>query len=282
MLSNGGKLLQTESTNAVIVAMDHGVLLGAREGFVNPRTTLDRVLNGKPDGVLVGASFAQRFQEELRSVPKLTITIAGDLLVSSVIPGEYGSLEHQFQLHQVSELAQLRADAIKLLLIFGKQDGSILANNMRYIAHVAEEARHYDIPVVVEPLLQGTRIDESQQLDPMLIQHACRIAFELGANVLKAPYPGDQKAFSKIVENSPIPILILGGPAKTVRDVLRMVKEATDAGGKGVFFGRNIWGYPHPDKMISAIKAIVHHNSSVDEAMMMLSEHSNDDKALGC
>ncbi len=270
-------LLRTKSGNAVIVAMDHGVLLGATEGFENPKATLDQVLSASPDGVLVGANFARRFQKELLNIPGLTVTIAGDLLVSSVIPGEYGSLEYQIQLHEVTELVRLKADAIKLLLIFGKQEPSSLANNMRYIARVADEAHLYGMPVVVEPLLQGAKIEKSRQLDPLLIQHACRIAFELGADVLKAPYPGDKKAFAKIVEDSPIPILILGGPKmETMSQVLQTVKDAMDVGARGVVFGRNIWAHERPDRVIAAIKAIVHKGVSVKEAMHLYEGGGNE------
>jgi len=106
-----------------------------------------------------------------------------------------------------------------------------------------------------------------------MIRHACRIAFELGADVLKAPYPGKQADFARLVEDSPIPVLILGGPKmNTVREVLQMVKDATDAGGRGVFFGRNVWAHEHPDRIINALKAIVHNRASVDQAMAVLEE----------
>jgi len=123
------KLLNTESGNAVIVAMDHGVLLGATQGFSNPEATLKNVLTAKPDGLLLGANFAYHFKEELESASNLSLTLAGDMLLSSVIPGEYGNLEYQTQLHNVADLAALGADAIKTLLIFGKEDPEILLEN---------------------------------------------------------------------------------------------------------------------------------------------------------
>ena len=57
---------------------------------------------------------------------------------------------------------------------------------------------------------------------------------------------------------------------ETSRRVLETVKGMIDAGGAGVFFGRNIWQYEDPIAMTRALRRIIHENASVDEAIKEL------------
>lgn len=272
MFNTSEKLLQTKSGNAVVVAMDHGIL-GVPKGFENPEVTLDKILGAKPDGLLIGRNFAHKFQGALRKYPELKIVITVDFLAFSTIPGIEGQEEIQGQLFDLEDVKDLNADAVKALLIFGRKDPKVLERNMKYVADLSKKTQKYGIPLVVEPVLWGEKIEESRKSDPQLIGHACRIAFELGADIIKAPYPGNQETFAKMVKNSPIPMLILGGSQMdTSEDILRAVKEATEAGARGVFFGRNIWQHKVPERMVSAIKKIVHKNGSVAEALKLISE----------
>ena len=59
-------LFNEKSSNALIVAMDHG-LLGVQEGFERPEQTLKQVLEGFPDGIMVTPNFARRFHGDVSS-----------------------------------------------------------------------------------------------------------------------------------------------------------------------------------------------------------------------
>jgi len=265
-------LLNTESGNAVFVAMDHGIG-GVKPGFENPKTTLDRVLNADPDGVLIGRNFARKFQDALEAKENLKTVVGADFIIDSVLPGGAPQdIEIQDQVFDVEDVMSVHADGIKALLIFGREDPSVLENNYKYVARLSKRTAQYGIPLVVEPVLWGKMIDKEDKLNAKLLANACRIAFELGADVIKAAYPGDQEAFAKMVENSPVPILILGGPPiSSEEEVLRMIKEAMEVGARGVFFGRNVWTHHSPDKMVEAMKRIVHEHATVEEALGSLS-----------
>lgn len=269
MIGLSEKILQTHSGNALIVAMDHGLVGGAYEGFKNPETTLDKILEGDPDGVMINPSFLHRFQEKLMARPNLKKVVSADIINFSTIPGKDDGLEIQDQLSNVNEIVRMGADAIKTLLVFGREDPVVFANNIKYVARVAEETRRFGIPFIVEPTLWGKKIED--KTNPELIEHAIRIAFELGADVIKAPYTGDEETFAPIVRNSPVPILILGGPkVETTAEVFEMVRGAMNVGARGVIFGRNIWQHEKPSGMIKAIKMIVHEGSSVESALKVL------------
>lgn len=258
-------LLDTESGNAVVVAIDHGQHLGVCEGFENPRETLAKVLSADPDGVIAGVPFLEQFGELLAEHPNLYEIATVDLLHESTFPGESEAAEIHTQVFTVEAAERAGADAVKAALVYGREDPAVLESNIEFIADTAEEAKQSGLPMVVEPTLWGTRAED--EFDPERLAHANRVGFELGASILKSPYATDQSGFEPIPSNAPVPVLIAGGPTMdSDRDVLEMVQGAMAAGARGVMIGRNIWQREDPASMIAAMQAIVHQGASVTEA----------------
>ena len=251
------KILRPDTGKAVIVALDHGLQYGILEGFENPRLTLLKVLNGEPDGVRISGGFLYHFHEELMKNPNLKKIITPDVYDVSITNGEMRGIM-QDQLFSVSEMVRLGADALDAFLILGRKDPLLLEKNMKYLARIIEEAHNFGIPVLIEPLPSE------------FAEKGIRLALELGADGIECPYISDMKRFALIVENSPIPILIAGGAKKDPKEVFQMVKEAQDAGAKGVIFGRNIWQHKNPAGMIKGIKEIVHNKASIEKALEIL------------
>jgi DhnA family fructose-bisphosphate aldolase class Ia len=246
---------------SVFVALDHGLHWGVYEGFEDPGALLDRVLDAGPDGVLGSVPFLRRYRERLDAHDAYTIGTL-DLLYDSTLPGESENAEIHTQVFEAEEAAQV-ADAAKMALVYGREDTGVLQSNVEAVASAARDCREAGIPLIVEPTLWGQRIDD--EFDPDYLGHANRLAFELGADILKSPYP--QSGFEDIVDNAPQPVYIAGGPAAdTDREVLEMVRGACDRGALGVMFGRNIWQRPNPGAIIKAFKRIVHEDATVETA----------------
>ena len=265
-------LFNEKSGNALIVAMDHG-LLGVQEGFERPEQTLKQVLEGSPDGIMVTPNFARRFHGDvLSSSFDLNVIVRVDFIATSTLPGVTANLEIQTSFSDVEEAKELGADAVATFLIFGREDPSIFLKNVAYLGMLSKEAHKCGIPLVVETVLWGNKIVAlGREADGHLLKHACRIAFELGADIIKMPYPGDREEFSEIVESCPVPIMILGGPKTgSIEDMFRTVKDAISSGAKGIFFGRNIWQYKNSINVIKALKCIIHGSNSVDEAIRIM------------
>lgn len=250
---------------SVIVAIDHGLHWGVFEGFEDPAETLDRVLEANPDGILAAVPFLRRFQSRIDEADVHVIATL-DLLYDSTLPGEHDGAEIHSQVFDAEAAASV-ADAAKVALVYGRDDPTVLKENAEFVASAAEECRREGIPLVVEPTLWGNRADD--EFDTDYLAHANRLAFELGANILKSPYPSN--GFDRIVQNAPQPMYIAGGPpVETDREVLKMVRGACDAGALGVMFGRNIWQRDDPGAVIDALSAVVHDDTSVDEAAARL------------
>lgn len=258
-------LLDTESGNAVVVALDHGIGTGAVEQFEDPEATLATVLEGGPDGVLVGPYFAERFDDVLSRSDADTLVTA-DFVSPSSHPGETVGPWVQQRAFSVERLLECDPVGVKSILVFGRDDTRAMERNVEYVTDLAEELRGTGVPNVVETVMWGDGVPARFETDSTYVANACRIGWELGADVLKAPYTGDVESYREIVENSPVPILILGGPSSgSVRTLLEDVAGAMEAGARGIVIGRSIWQTSDPTAVIEALDAIVHHGADVDD-----------------
>lgn len=260
------QLLDGPSGNAVVVAIDHGISNGSLEGFRNPAQTLEAVLAGNPDAVLVGPHFARRFRDRLDQAD-VDIVVAGDALGFSTRPGyNDGELiwEAAFDLDFLLELDPV---GIKVEMVFGSGDTDTHRRILRTIAGMADELRGTGVPLVVEPVMWGAEIPVRFETDPEYVEKATRIAWEYGADILKLPYTGDTATFEPIVQHAPVPAMILGGPSSgTTKALLADVEAAMDSGARGVMIGRSIWQSPDPTKTIDAMRAIIHDGVSAEDA----------------
>lgn len=240
-------------SDRLIVAVDHGLHDGVLPGFEAPGSLLETILEAGVDGLIAGLPFFEAFEEQLASYPEVRRIVTIDHLHESTLPGEDEGAEIQQQVVPVEDAARVGADAIKLVLVYGRSDPAVLRSNIGYVAEAVSTASEMELPVVVEPTLWGQRIEDD--LDGNYLRHANRVAWELGADILKTPYPGDPAEFEPIVEPSPVPVYIAGGPALDSDEaVIEMIHEAVQTGAAGIMFGRNIWQRDDPGSFLEQIR----------------------------
>jgi len=91
---------------------------------------------------------------------------------------------------------------------------------------------------------------------------------EMGADIVKTSYTGDIDSFREVVKGAIIPVIIAGGPMmNSDKELLQMVADSIEAGGRGVSIGRNIFQHRDVTGMTRAIADIVLRNATVDEAL---------------
>ena len=106
-----------------------------------------------------------------------------------------------------------------------------------------------------------------------MVAHCARVGVELGADIVKVPYTGDMESFSDVVSACCVPVVIAGGERMdSTRDVLQMVHDAIKAGGAGISMGRNVIQHPNRIQLVRALRAIVHENATVEEALAIVGE----------
>jgi class I fructose-bisphosphate aldolase len=159
---------------------------------------------------------------------------------------------------------------VKVMLVWGIEP-DVERESIRLISALARECEVQEMPLMIEPVLWGAAIAEDRRSDPDLIAHACRITVEMGADIVKAPYVADAQALAALVRNTPVPIVLLGGPRiDDAYAVPRIAEQARDAGVKGLVFGRNVFQRPNAAHMIRALRALMHQQASVAAATALL------------
>lgn len=268
------KLFNEKSGNSIIVPFDHGGTNGAIKGLEDPYKVVKKTINLGVEGILMHNGLAKATQDmfEGRNAPARILTI--DYILRTCIPGRpSGIYGHGLLRSEQPALDALinAVESVKILLIWGL-DKETQLNNIKMVANIADKCDRWQVPLMVEPVLWGDGISPEDKNNPELIENAARIAFELGADVLKIPYTGDKITFAQIVKRLKIPILILGGPkTKSIRDAFQVAADSIEVGARGVVFGRNVWQHPAMDKVIQILQDIVHCGISVDESIKLKS-----------
>ncbi|HAI85619.1 MAG TPA: hypothetical protein DCL63_01350 [Firmicutes bacterium] len=89
--------------------------------------------------------------------------------------------------------------------------------------------------------------DQEDRSDLKTAAHACRIAVECGADIVKCAYTGDIESFSAIAQSLGVPLVILGGPKmSSVEQVLStrvLPRKAGDAGTTICRISQRIFAY---------------------------------------
>lgn len=95
--------------------------------------------------------------------------------------------------------------------------------------------------------------------EPEDIAWVVRCAIECGVDVVKVPFCGEVKAYRRIVESCPVPVVAAGGPkAGTLQEALVLADNVIKSGAAGMTIGRNIWGFNQPTKALRAFQLVIH------------------------
>lgn len=247
---------------AMILPVDHGLMLGRVSGLEDPRALVQAAAGAGCDGLLMSPGLARAtagiFAD--RQAPARLLTVDTLLYDGEHDPGAATVVA------TVRQAAELGADAVKLLMAWDVPAADRTATARR-IAAVVEEADRWGIPVMAEPTaLRLPRGDEAVELE----LHAARIAMELGAHIIKIAYPGDPAVMKSLEAELGLPVVILGGPrVSTASDLVRMVDEAVTSGASGIVIGRQVWQREDSERMavMSALVDVVHGRQTADEAV---------------
>lgn len=251
------RLFHGPSGRSVVVAIDHVLDHGAVPGLENMARTLEVLMENPPDGLIVRPATLKRYHSLLAGRGGPALIVALDSRMTASAPGGETLGEEHRLVATVEEALALGADAVKVLLIFGRKNLTVHADNVERVARVIAEADRLGVPVMVETVLWGLGIPPGDQHNPDLVPHICRIGVELGADMVKAPYaPG---VFGSLTRELPVPVLILGGArVRDDEDLYRTVAAAMAEGVAGVAIGRNVWQASSPARVTARLKEIVH------------------------
>jgi DhnA family fructose-bisphosphate aldolase class Ia len=250
-----GRLFDPESGRSFITAMDHGVTLGVPEGLEDVASTVERIIAGQPDGVLIGPGIFQKTSHLFahRGAPATILRI--DFFLNHPYLDVHG--EAYRTLISPSEAGVMGADAVIMFLMLGSGGANMFADNIHHVAKAVQEAHRAGLPLIVEAVLWGSHIENKK--DPDQLAFACRMAVEIGADAIKTEYTGDRESMAEIIRSTPAPVLVLGGAkSASPNALLDATRDAMAAGAHGVIYGRNVWQADDPVAIASELRQIIH------------------------
>lgn len=224
------RLINRNTGTTVIVPMDHGMTLGPIPGLENIKTAISSVVKGGIDAVLLHKGHVTDGHRGKGKDVGLIIHLSASTILSP-------EANKKVLVCTVEEALRLGADGVSIHVNLGAPNDSEM---LRDFGEIGKRCSDWGMPLLAMMYTRGQKI--TNEYDVNSIKLAARVANELGADIVKVNFTGDAESFSKVVEGCSIPVLIAGGEkAKSSVDVLKNVKMAMDAGGKGVSIGRNIF-----------------------------------------
>ena len=253
------RILDKKSGNTVIVPMDHGISSGPIEGLTDMKRATNSIAEGGADAVLLHKGIVKAGHRGYGRDIGLIVHLSAS---TSLAPDPLNKV----RVTTVDEAIKLGADAVSVHVNIGAENEPEMLRELGETAQICEE---WGMPLLAMMYPRGQKVTDEH--DVKFVKHAARVGAELGADIIKTNYTGTPESFREVVQGTPIPVVIAGGPKMgTDKEVLEMIKDAMDAGGRGVSIGRNIFQHRNPTKMTRAVADIVHKNISVKEALGIL------------
>jgi fructose-bisphosphate aldolase, class I len=258
------RLLSPATGHGVVVAASHGVMSGPPAGL-RTRAEITDVFDQLElaDAVMVNPGMLPLVERTFlgRNAPGLVLHLDWKNHNRKVYgPGTDGRAEGVLaQLATLEEVAAAGIDAVMTYLYIGQRDTTLERAEIERNARIVRDCERLGLAVIIEPR-SALEAEGEEATGVEVMSTYCRIASDIGADVVKAVWPaGGQEAFAAVVETCLAPVLLAGGPGGDDLESTRMLaQQAMDAGAAGVMFGRRVFRAPDPRGVLGALREIVH------------------------
>ncbi|WII09755.1 2-amino-3,7-dideoxy-D-threo-hept-6-ulosonate synthase [Methanomassiliicoccales archaeon LGM-DZ1] len=261
------RIMDRKTGRAVIIPMDHGISNGPMEGLYDMKATVDAVTNGGATAVIMHKGLIRYSYRGSGKDVGFIIHLSAS---TDVNPAQ---ANHKVTVTTVEEAIKYGADAVSIQINYGDEYESEM---VREAGEISRKCTEWGMPLVIMSYARGHDVNS---FDPHQIAHVARASTELGADLVKVNYTGDIDSFHEVVRGALAPVLIAGGPKmSTDMDVLNMVADSIEAGGRGVSMGRNVFQNKNVEGITRAISKIVLENYSAEEAARFLTDDCSEEK----
>jgi fructose-bisphosphate aldolase/2-amino-3,7-dideoxy-D-threo-hept-6-ulosonate synthase len=246
---------------SIICALDHGM---TSPMFLEP---LADIASRAAETVAGGANVIMMSKGMIRvAEPAFSPTTSLALLLSASGNPD-GDRPQIVQIAEVEEALVLGADAVVLFTALG---GETEPGMIEILASVGRECAALGMPFIAEaefPTTYATVEELKQQYGFEYLRRNVRLCAELGADIVKTNWPGDEDSFGRLVEAANgIPVVLAGGSRLEDAELLERMQVAVEAGAIGCSVGRNIFMHSSPEAITRAIARVIRERWSADKA----------------
>ena len=253
----------------IIVPLDDNLISGTITGIENIKTKLKQIETAKPNAILA-------FSGTLSIIQDYSIPIILNVTASTI----NSCHTNKVIVSSVEKAVKLGADAVAVHInLTSKYESNMIKN----IGKISEECDKFGMPLLAIVYPRGEKFDsngnikdenylqlkESHSEDyTNLVSHCVRLAFELGADIIKTQYTGTIDSFKQVIESAGgKPVVIAGGDKVDAKKLFTMTENAIKAGASGVSIGRNIFNRKDSDKIIYCLQKLIFDNLSAKDIL---------------
>jgi putative autoinducer-2 (AI-2) aldolase len=241
------RIFNPESGRTVMLAFDHGYFMGPTRGLER----LDLVvppLVPHVDALMATRGALRSCVEPTHGKAIVIRSSAGSSVLNDDLSFENRAVD-------IEEAVRMNADCMAIQVFIG---GEGQLQSIKNLTETVDAGNRCGIPT-----LGVVAVGKAMERTTRYFLLATRMIAELGAHIVKTYYCED---FEKVTAACPVPIVVAGGKKVSEKDALEMAWKSIDGGAAGVDMGRNIFQAENPSAMAQAIRKVVHHNFSADQA----------------
>ena len=240
------RIFNPKSANTVMLAFDHGYIMGPTSGLERMDLTITPLIE-HADCIMCTRGALRSIVPPTASKPVSLRYSAGTTVLTDL---------NDECILDIEDAIRVNASALAVMVAVGSKFEAVTINNL---VRTVDQGSKYGIPT-----LGVTAVGKELVRDARYLSLACRVCAENGSTFVKTYFC--ETGFEKVAASCPVPIVVAGGKKLPELEALEMAYNAIQQGASGVDMGRNVFQAEHPVAMIQAIRAVVHDRRTPKDA----------------
>lgn len=242
----------TKDGKALFLAYDQGMEHGPSDfddENADPQNILDIAVNGNFTAVILQKGIAEKYYSNTKYQQQIPLILKLNGKTNLIDdPDPYSP-----QICSVAEALEIGASAVGYTIYVGSKHESKM---FKEFSNIEQESHTANIPLIGWMYIRGSGA-EGKSI-PELTAYAARLGLEMGTDIIKIKYPGDEKSLRWAVDNAgKTKVVVSGGDKQNEKTFLDMVQKSMQAGAIGMAVGRNIWQADNPLEITEKVKKII-------------------------
>jgi putative autoinducer-2 (AI-2) aldolase len=240
------RIFNPQSGNTVMLAFDHGYIMGPTSGLERMDLTITPLIE-YADCIMCTRGALRSIVPPTSNKPVSLRYSAGTTVLTDL---------NDECLLDIEDAIRVNASALAIMVAIGSKYEAVTVKNL---VRTADLGAKYSIPT-----LGVTAVGKELVRDARYLALASRVCAENGATFVKTYFC--ESGFEQVAAACPVPIVIAGGKKLPEDEALEFAYQAIQQGAAGVDMGRNVFQSEYPIAMIQAVRAVVHDKRTPKEA----------------
>jgi DhnA family fructose-bisphosphate aldolase class Ia len=263
------RLIQAETNTCLICAIDHGMTSPVfLDGLYDTNARVREAIGGGANVLMLGRGIAKQtaqfFARDTSLALMLTASAAGRPEGALITP--IGSVE---------EALRIGADAVVMYVALAGDNES---EAIQALSDIGEACEELGMPFIAEaeyPNAYQSLTDMATSYGADYLKRNARLCAEMGADIVKVNWSGDQASFGDIIRACARPVVLAGGSLISDGELLTRMEQAREAGAVGCSVGRNIFQHKQPETITRAISRVFRDKWPAKQALQELNDKLN-------